>query len=182
MRIPKLILAAAALAVGVTSPAPAAVYRAVPNPPPCYAADRIVTPDVAWRAPGAVLCQVNRERRMRGTPPLRPLWRLGQDARAYVMQMAAQHFFSHVSPRGSTFLGRARAAGYGPISALGENLGVGQGAGATPAALVAGWMVSPLHRANVLSRRFAEAGVAVIAITPWGTSGATWAMEFGRRG
>jgi uncharacterized protein YkwD len=66
--------------------------------------------------------------------------------------------------------------GYTGWSALGENIAGGY---PTADAVVAGWMASPGHRANILSPRFTEMGVG--RVTAAGTYGTYWAQEFGGR-
>ena len=57
---------------------------------------------------------------------------------------------------------RAKRAGYLTGSErrwlLAENIAVGQGSGATAAAIVRQWMRSPGHRANVLAKQSRDAG------------------------
>jgi uncharacterized protein YkwD len=60
--------------------------------------------------------------------------------------MARTGTFSHVGWQGSTFVGRARAAGY--AQPAGENIAWGY---ATAADVMAAWMASPAHRANILN-------------------------------
>jgi len=66
--------------------------------------------------------------------------------------------------------------------AIGENLAWGQAELATPRALVAAWMNSPGHRANVLGPRYAEVGLGFALGTPQDpTQGATVTAEYGTR-
>ena len=57
---------------------------------------------------------------------------------------------------------------------IGENLAAGQ---ATPAQVMADWMESAGHRANILEASFVELGVGV---RTGGTYGTYWVQEFGR--
>jgi uncharacterized protein YkwD len=54
---------------------------------------------------------------------------------------------------------------------------------ATPAAIVASWMASPGHRANILDPDFRDSGVGVVARAPRryanGQPGATYTQQFG---
>ena len=52
---------------------------------------------------------------------------------------------------------RARARGRLRVAHVGENIAAGQGSAQQ---VVAGWLASPGHCANILSRRFAEMGAA----------------------
>jgi uncharacterized protein YkwD len=74
-------------------------------------------------------------------------------------QMAATGTMSHELP-GAAYpnLGsRLAAVGY-QMSAAGENIAEGH---PTAASVVAGWMKSPGHRANMLDTRFTEMGAAI---------------------
>ncbi|WP_313674318.1 CAP domain-containing protein, partial [Mycolicibacterium sp.] len=77
---------------------------------------------------------------------------------------------------------RLRASGYADASFRvgGENLGWLGGA-ATPRGMVAAWLASAPHRANMLDPRFRETGVGVVEGTPTGVTGFTFAQEFGAR-
>jgi uncharacterized protein YkwD len=66
-----------------------------------------------------------------------------------------RNFFSHDTPEGKSVLDRSSAAGFGGC-ALGENIAQGQD---TPDAVVAGWMASAGHCANILSPKFSSLGV-----------------------
>ena len=66
--------------------------------------------------------------------------------------------------------------GYAGWSAVGENIAAGY---ATPEDVVAGWMASPGHRANILSPNFSEIGIGVSA--GGGQFGTYWTQEFGAR-
>ena len=60
--------------------------------------------------------------------------------------MADTGTFSHVGRNGSTFVARARAAGY--ATPAGENIGWGYG---TATEVMDAWMASPAHRRNILN-------------------------------
>jgi uncharacterized protein YkwD len=72
-----------------------------------------------------------------------------------------------------------------PTWSLGENLSWGSGTSSTPQAIVAAWMQSPGHRANLLSPCFRDVGVGIATGAPaqldTGTVGATYVTDFGRR-
>ena len=63
-----------------------------------------------------------------------------------------------------------RAAGYISSSRVGyevgENIAWGTAALATPRAIVAAWMASPGHRANILDPRYRETGIGVSRTLP----------------
>jgi uncharacterized protein YkwD len=131
---------------------------------------------------GAVLCLVNAERRARGLAPLRDAGPLRTAAQRFSADMVARGYFDHVSPHGSTVSSRVRGAGYRNMSSVGENIGWGSGAMATPAAIVRAWMASPPHRAVILNGHFREAGVGVTAGAPVaGRTGATFVLDVGSR-
>lgn len=152
---------------------------------PCAGATTSVTPATAATASRATLCLVNRERAERGLVPLRRDAALSGAATRHAGQMVRQQFFDHESPDGSTLLTRVRATGYldgAEDYSLGENLAWGTGSLATPQRIVASWMRSPGHRANILRESFREIGLGVAIGNPEGrTGGATYVHDFGRR-
>jgi uncharacterized protein YkwD len=91
--------------------------------------------------------------------------RLEQAAQAHTESMAFGDYCEHVGPGGDTPLSRMRAAGYIYSSRIGyevgENIGWGTLWNATPRAIVAAWMASPGHRANILDPRFRDTAVGV---------------------
>jgi uncharacterized protein YkwD len=138
----------------------------------------------------ATLCLINRERRADGELPLRPNRRLRRAAQAHTESMAFGDYFEHVGPGGSgggTPVARLRAVGYISSShvgyEVGENIAWGTLGLATPRAIVAAWMASPPHRANILDRRYRETGIGVSAHPPaslaGGQPGAIYTQDFG---
>ena len=136
----------------------------------------------------ATLCLINRERRRHGERALRPNKRLRRAAQAHSMSMADEDYFEHVGPRGQTPLARMRDVGY--ISRrprvgyeVGENIAWGTLWLASPRAIVAAWMASPGHRANILDRRYRETGIGVSSHPPTalahGQPGAIYTQDFG---
>ena len=113
----------------------------------------------------AVLCLVNRERRNHGEGPLVANPRLEAAAQGHTESMAFGNYVEHVGPRGETPLSRMQAAGYIYSSRVGyevgENIGWGTLWEGTPRAIVAAWMASAGHRANILDPRFRDTGVGV---------------------
>jgi uncharacterized protein YkwD len=89
--------------------------------------------------------------------------------------MAAQDFFSHTAPDGQWLTDRAAAADYGVWLFLGENLAAGQ---PTPERVVAAWLDSPTHRANVLAAEACEIGVGRAPASA-GRYAVYWVMEVG---
>ena len=135
----------------------------------------------------ATLCLVNDERTSRGLRSLRADSDLQHAAQTHSVEMATGDYFDHIAPSGSTPLSRMRAAGYIFSSrigyAIGENIAWGTLSLATPKAIVAGWMASPGHRANILDRSFKETGVGVsphpVESMARGQSGAIYTQDFG---
>jgi uncharacterized protein YkwD len=136
----------------------------------------------------ATLCLVNRERTSRGERALNADRDLQQAAQAHSQDMAAGDYFEHDGRGGSTPLSRMRAAGYIFSShlgyAIGENIAWATLWMATPKAIVAGWMASPGHRANILDATFRDSGVGVsphpLASLAHGQSGGIYTQDFGR--
>ncbi len=150
----------------------------------CSGSHQLPSAGGTMRARRAVLCLVNRFRRVHGRSPLRGSGALTIAAQSYSREMATDHFFSHVAPNGGTMVERLRRSGYirpGEGWTVGENLAWGEPNLATPAAIVAAWARSPGHRANMLMTGYREAGIGVALATPAGQTGATYALEFGVR-
>jgi uncharacterized protein YkwD len=131
----------------------------------------------------ATLCLLNGERADRGLRPLSIDRRLERAARAHGGDMVEHRYFSHDGRNGSRPAQRIRAAGYlsgGGSWRIGENLAWGTGELATPRSIMAAWMNSPGHRANILQPAYREIGFAVLAGNPSsGGDGATYVTEFG---
>jgi uncharacterized protein YkwD len=101
---------------------------------------------------------------------------LAAAALAHSADMAARDYFAHADPEGRSVAQRASAAGY-RWRAVGENIAAGLG---EPPAVVAGWLASPGHCANIMSADFAEMGAAFVLRA--GTArGVWWTQTFGRR-
>jgi uncharacterized protein YkwD len=134
----------------------------------------------------ATLCLVNQERTARGLKPLAANRRLAKAAGGHARDMVARNYFSHDTQGGGDFVDRIRKAGYvapRAFPSLGEDLAWGSGTLGSPRAIVKGWMDSPGHRANILSRKFREAGLGVAIGDPGaGMDGATYALDFGSGG
>jgi uncharacterized protein YkwD len=138
---------------------------------------------------GAVLCLVNRERARHGERALLPNARLRRAAQGHSESMARGDYFNHVSPNGVTPLARMRAVGY--ISRhtrgyeVGENIAYGTLWLATPRSIVAAWMASAGHRANILDGRFRDTAVGVSTrlsnTLTHGQAGAMYTQDFGVR-
>ncbi len=135
----------------------------------------------------ATLCLINRERLAHGERALRVNRRMQRAAQAHTRSMAFGDYFEHVSPGGITPLARMRAVGYLSSShvayEVGENIAWGTLTLASPRAIVAAWMHSPPHRANILDPRYRETGIGVSPHPPSsladGQPGAVYTQDFG---
>jgi uncharacterized protein YkwD len=135
----------------------------------------------------ATLCLVNRERVDNGEHPLQLNTQLQRCAQGHTDNMVAENYFEHVGPSGDTPLSRMRAAGYIDSSQVGyevgENIGWGTLWLATPNAIVAAWMASPGHRANILDAHFRDTAVGISPHAPAslanGQDGAIYTQDFG---
>ena len=136
-------------------------------------------------AKAATLCLLNNERATRGLAPLSTHAELESAAQNFSQAMVQQRFFGHVSPGGQTITDRlADYTGAALTHTIGENLAWGEGALATPATIVRGWMGSAGHRDNILNGHFTEVGVGIAGGTPSGglpALSATYTTEFGAR-
>ena len=134
----------------------------------------------------ATLCLVNRERESHGQGPLATNTELQDAAQGHSESMASGAYFEHTGPGGS-FLERIRASGYLPgpnaLYSVGENIAYGSLQDATPGAIVAAWMASPGHRANILNSAFREVGIGIVPRLPAslgrGQAGAMYTEDFG---
>jgi uncharacterized protein YkwD len=135
----------------------------------------------------AVLCLINRKRAEDGETPLKTSAQLEEAAEGHCQELIADDYFAHVSPTGETPVDRIRETGYIPNSTvgyvIGENLAWGTYQLSTPQAIVAAWIASPGHLANILESQYTETGIGVVPEVPAslsaGSPGATYAQEFG---
>ena len=135
----------------------------------------------------AVLCLINRTRAENGEAPLLTNPELEQAAEGHCQEIVADDYFAHVSPSGETPVQRVAATGYIPSAndgyVIGENLAWGTYGLSTPQQIVAAWIASPGHLANILEARYRETGIGVTPSVPAslgnGAPGATYAQEFG---
>jgi len=139
-------------------PAPEPVVEApAPSPPP------VRRPAPPARSVATIVDTLfiltNRERTRANLTPLRRSSELARAAQLQAEQMAAAGKLAHEIPgtRYPTLASRLKLVGYG-ARASGENVAEGYTSGA---ALMAGWMTSAPHRANILSVRYTETGVGM---------------------
>lgn len=135
----------------------------------------------------ATLCLINRERAAQGEAPLQANGDLQRAAQSHAESMASGEYFEHSGPGGTSVLERLKSFGYIDNAALayeiGENIAWGSMSDATPAAIVAAWMASPGHRANILNPDFRDSGIGIAPHLPsafgLGATGAMYTQDFG---
>jgi uncharacterized protein YkwD len=135
----------------------------------------------------STLCLVNQVRARNGELPLRPNAELEEAALEHSQEMVSQNYFAHVSPSGETPLERVKDTGYIPNEqvgyTIGENIAWGTLQLATPSAIVAAWVASPEHLANILDSSYTETGMGVDPQAPAafseGNPGAVYSQVFG---
>lgn len=134
----------------------------------------------------ATLCLVNVQRHRHGLGTLRTDRRLRKAAVRHSNDMVGRDFFSHFSPGGSSTQSRIGGSGYlrGAHTYLyGEVIGGGTSRGGSPKNVVQAWMHSGPHRAAILNGAFKDLGVGVTHGYPGrGSRGATYTIDFGRKG
>jgi uncharacterized protein YkwD len=135
----------------------------------------------------ATLCLVNRERARAGEAPLREDPALTRAAQGHSVSMLEHGYFEHAGADGRSPLQRMQASGYISRSSgsfeVGENIAWGSSVLATPASIVAAWMASPGHRANILLAGYRDTGIGISPHLPGafgaGTGGALYTQDFG---
>jgi len=118
-------------------------------------------------AEAAIVLDANAAREQHGKPSLQQDAQLQALARAYSEQMAEQGFFGHVTPDGQTLADRFERFGIS-YRVIGENLArfEGEFVSIPIDEVVAGWLNSPGHRANLLDEAnhgFTHTGVGIAA-------------------
>jgi uncharacterized protein YkwD len=161
---------------------PAPVPAPAPAPAPAGADATCALPDFV----DSVIARVNQLRAAgascgaRGNfAPVGPLtWntQLTQAAAVHSQDMVTNNFFSHTGSNGSTLSSRVNATGYA-WSSLGENIAAGYG---TVNNVLAGWMASDGHCANIMNPNFTQIGVACIKGSSANTYRDYWTMDLAR--
>ncbi len=149
------------------TPAKATPAKATPaKATPAKATPAKATPTKATTAPNLsaddkivkeVVTLVNQERAKQGLAPLKENVKLSTVARTKSEDMAKNNYFSHTSPTYGSPFDMMKQFGI-TYSAAGENIAMGQ---PTAASVMDGWMNSPGHKANILSKDFTEIGVGI---------------------
>jgi uncharacterized protein YkwD len=106
-------------------------------------------------------------------PPLTRSAVLGKVALLHAQDMARHDNFSHTGHDGSTPADRVRRSGY-RFRTTAENIAAGP---STPEAVVAEWIRSPGHCANLMNSAYSEIGIA-FAIERNSRFGVYWAQVF----
>ena len=99
---------------------------------------------------------------------------LARAAREHSEDMAQHGFFGHASRDGTSPEARVERAGY-DYRGTAENIAAGQ---MTPEAVMAGWVASPGHCANLMDADYTDMGVA-LASNRRSRMGAYWTQVFG---
>lgn len=113
---------------------------------------------------------LNAERAKNGLPALAVSAQLTAAARVHAQDMTSNGFFSHVGSDNSKPSKRVGAQGYS-FCFVAENIAQGY---PTPARTMQGWMDSPGHRKNNLTKEATQYGAAKV--------GDNWVMVFGKPG
>lgn len=126
-----------------TPPTSAPPATQPPAPPPASTSSDAIT-------------LTNQERANAGLASLSSNGALNNAAAAHSADQAARNQMTHTGSNGSNAGDRIRAAGYQPAT-WGENVAAGY---TSASSVVAGWMGSSGHRANILNPAFTQIGVA----------------------
>ncbi|MFF4833948.1 CAP domain-containing protein [Streptomyces sp. NPDC001315] len=140
--------------------------------PPSASTPSASTPTATATASGAaarIVELVNAERSKVGCSAVTLNATLTKAAQAHSADMAAHQNMSHTGSDGSAPGDRITSAGYN-WSTYGENIAYGY---ATPEQVMAGWMASPGHKANILNCAFKEIGVGLAQPNDY------WTQDFG---
>jgi uncharacterized protein YkwD len=175
-----------AAAVTVSPPTPAASIASV-LATPCQNTELMPEPGNLEQIRAATLCLVNQERARNDELPLKVSSQLEQAAQGHTEAMVSKDYFAHVAPNGETPVDRIQATGYIPNAqvgyTLGENIAWGTLELATPNAIVAAWLASPEHLANILTSAYVETAIGVTSAAPPslanGQAGAIYSQVFG---
>jgi uncharacterized protein YkwD len=154
---------------------------------PCQNTELMPEPGNLEQIRAATLCLVNQERARNDELPLKVSSQLEQAAQGHTEAMVSEDYFAHIAPNGETPVDRIQATGYIPNAqvgyTLGENIAWGTLELATPSAIVAAWIASPEHLANILTGAYVETAIGVTAAAPpslaSGQAGGVYSQVFG---
>jgi uncharacterized protein YkwD len=128
-------------------------------------ADNVCTPDASWGTVNGsyasqVISLVNQHRASLGLGQLSVDAALSRSAVWKSANMAGLNYFDHTDdPIGRSVADRLAACGWPSNLGWGENIAYGY---ATPADVMAGWLSSPGHKANIENPAFTSTGVGVV--------------------
>jgi uncharacterized protein YkwD len=182
--VPHRLQVLTALVIAALSAVGALAHPPVAGAATCARAHAIPGEASRTQLAHAVVCVTNAERRGHGLRKLKLNRRLATAARDHSLDMVRRGYFAHTAPSGETFEQRIRAAGYLNSARrwlVGENLGWGWGASASPRGIVKAWMRSPEHRKILLRPSYQEVGIGVAFGGPRRQveSQATFTADFG---
>jgi len=184
-RLPLAILAAAtALAVaapGVSAKTAGSAARAKTPKPACKDATLQPSRGNVKRMRAATICLLNVERTKRGLRPLRRSDHLTALASAHSADMVKHKYFGHNAIRRPNLVARLTSTIRAHAAwRAGENIAWGTRWRGSPKAIVALWMNSHGHRANVLNPGYREVGVGIALGNPFRgmSGGATYTTNF----
>lgn len=109
-------------------------------------------------SPTTIIELTNQKRMAEGQPPLSENKALDEAAAAKAADMIAQNYWAHNAPNGTEPWSFILNSGYSYLHA-GENLARDF---SNPTDVVEAWMKSPSHRANLLSGKYRDIGIAVV--------------------
>lgn len=126
---------------------------------------------------GRVVQLTNEIRVQHGLAPLQVHPALSRSAQWMAQDMVQHNYLRHTDTLGRSIDPRLPEFGYSDYREIGENIAGGQ---LTPEEVVADWMRSPGHRANLLNPNFREIGVAHLAGSQTHFKD-YWVQDFGMR-
>jgi len=183
------VAALSVLAGALLMSAGALAASAKTTSPYCTYANLLPTSADTAAVDASTLCLLNQLRAAYHLLPLRSNHELQSVATTQVRGMVRSDYFGDDSPSGQSPAALIETLPYGAHAAslsTAQDLGWGTLSDATAAGMVAAWMLSPPHRAIILTAEFRDAGVGVTPSVPsvlrQGQSGATYAVEFAARG
>jgi uncharacterized protein YkwD len=128
-----------------------------PAPEVCPGERQTPTAKTLEIARAATLCLLSQERTSRGLAPLTEGPLITQRSQAYSERMVAERFFAH-SPVGYLLMDVHWI--------VGQNLAWADSQVSTPGRVVAAWMASPGHRANILNPEATDVGIGIALGSP----------------
>ncbi|OGY92244.1 MAG: hypothetical protein A3H70_03315 [Candidatus Komeilibacteria bacterium RIFCSPLOWO2_02_FULL_48_11] len=126
-----------------------------------FAAVSFLVPYQALASPinaSTLIDLTNRTRQEAGLPPLQPNHKLTQAAYRKAHDILNHGYFSHTTPSGKPFYQWIEEEQYAYLYA-GENLAIDFG---TNEGVLAAWLESPTHRANIINEHYAEIGLVTL--------------------